>query len=599
MKTAAIYTRVSSDQQKENKTIESQVEALLSFADQKGYVVPTAYIFKDAGYSGAVLVRPGLESVRDLSAEGQIQAVLVYSPDRLSRNYAYQVVLLDEFASLGTEVLFVNSPKAETPEEALLLQFQGMIAEYERAIIKERTRRGKRFKAKSGIVNVLSGVPYGYHYIKKTEETAAYYQINEEEALVVAEIYRLYTEEFLSIGAVVRELNHRNIPTRKRKSQWERSTVWAILRNPAYMGRACFGKTEKAERQRITKPLRAKGGYSARNSCNKEKSKAEWIAIPVPAIITAETFELAQERLKNNKVHSQRNTIEQTLLQGMLVCSECGYGLYRTSTRTSKKKLYYYRCLGSDDYRYKNGRKCNCRPIRQDYLDEVVWQKVLELLQNPTLIQKEIDKRIQQTKKSSPVINQKAALLKQKAKLSQAMDKLIDAYQEGLIPLAQLRKRLPELQKRINTADKELENLKAHELALDNCLNLLDVGSFTDQLHKNINQLDINDKRKILKLLVKEILVGADSITIKHAIPLKRSENTDQKESYQLCTRSDYSSLRYPFYSFCNGSISLLHRSFKPPFYIQQYPLAVSVISHCLHEQFIRNVIEKALDVKV
>ena len=540
MKTAAIYTRVSSDQQKENKTIESQVEALLGFADQNGYVVAKEYIFKDEGYSGAVLVRPGLERVRDLSAEGQIQAVLVYSPDRLSRNYAYQVVLLDEFASCGTEVLFINSPKAETPEEALLLQFQGMIAEYERAMIKERTRRGKRFKAKTGIVNVLSGAPYGYNYIKRTEETVAYYQINEQEALVVQEVYRLYTEDLLSIGAVVRELNHRKIPTKKRQSQWERSTVWAMLRNPAYMGKACFGKTEIAERQRITKPLRQKGGYSARNRCSKEKPREEWIEIPVPAIIATETFELAQERLKKNKLHSQRNTVEITLLQGMLVCSECSYSLYRTSTRTSKRKIYYYRCLGSDKYRYENGRKCNCRPLRQDYLDEIVWQKVLELLQDPAMIQKEIDKRIQEAKKLDPLINQKTVLLKQQSKLSKAMDKLLDAYQEDLIPIDQLRKRMPELQKRTTTAEKELANLKAHELVLDNRLQLLDVASFTEQLHQNINQLDIQDKRKIVKLLVKEILVGEDSIEIKHSIPVKESENADQEKSYLLCKRSDH-----------------------------------------------------------
>jgi site-specific DNA recombinase len=538
MKTAAIYTRVSSDQQKENNTIGSQVDALLNFADQKGYIVPHEYIFKDDGYSGAILVRPGLEKVRDLSAEGQVQAILVYSPDRLSRNYAYQVVLLDEFASYGTEVLFVNSPKAETPEESLLLQFQGMIAEYERAMIKERSRRGKRFKAKTGVVNVLSGAPYGYTYIKKTAETTAYYHVNEEEAPVVQEIYRLYTEKFLSIGAVVKELNDRKILTRKRKSQWERTTVWGILRNPAYIGKAYFGKTEKSERQKITKLLRAKGGFSARNSCSKEKAKEEWIEIPVPAIISPEVFELAQERLKNNKQHSQRNTVEITLLQGMLVCSACGYSLYRTSTRTSKNKLYYYRCLGSDDYRYVNGRKCNCRPVRQDYLDELVWQKILELLQDPALVQKEINKRVQETKRLNPHINQKASLLKQKSKVSQAMDKLLDAYQEGLLPLDQLRKRMPELQKRVNTADKELENLNAYELAMDNRLNLLDVRSFTDQLQRNINQLDIKDKRKVLMLLVKEVLVGADSIIIKHSIPLKEQENVGQeKKSYHLCTR--------------------------------------------------------------
>jgi len=338
MKTAAIYTRVSSDLQKENNTIESQVEFLLNFADHKGYVVPEEYIFRDEGYSGAILVRPGLERVRDLSAEGQIQAVLVFSPDRLSRSYAYQVVLLDEFASCGTDVLFINSPKAETPGEALLLQFQGMIAEYERAMIKERSRRGKRHKAKTGIVNVLCGAPYGYNYIKRTEDTAAYYQINEEEALVVKEVYRLYTEDLLSIGDVVRELNQRKIPTKKRQSPWERTTVWGMLKNPAYMGKACFGKTERTERQKITKPLREKGGYSTRNSCSKEKPREEWIEIPVPAIITAETFELAQERLRKNKLHSQRNTVEVTLLQGMLVCSECGYSLYKLSTRTFKTK---------------------------------------------------------------------------------------------------------------------------------------------------------------------------------------------------------------------------------------------------------------------
>src|SRR3989337_1857756 len=200
MKTAAIYTRVSSDQQKENQTIGSQVDELLGFAEEHGYVVPEEYVFKDEGYSGAILVRPGLERVRDLSSEGQIQAVLIYSPDRLSRNYAYQVVLIDEFASCNTEVLFINSPKADTPEEALLLQFQGMISEYERAMIKERSRRGKRFKAKSGVVSVLCGAPYGYNYMKKTEDTAAYYEINEAEALVVQEVYKLYAEDFLSIG---------------------------------------------------------------------------------------------------------------------------------------------------------------------------------------------------------------------------------------------------------------------------------------------------------------------------------------------------------------------------------------------------------------
>jgi len=539
MKTAAIYTRVSSDQQKENKTIGSQVDELLSFAELQGYVVPDEYVFKDEGYSGAILVRPGLEKVRDLSAEGQIQAILIYSPDRLSRNYAYQVVLMDEFTSYGTEVLFINSPKADTPEEALLLQFQGMISEYERAMIKERSRRGKRFKAKSGVVSVLCGAPYGYNYIKKTEDTAAYYQVNEQEASVVKEMFRMYTEDFCGIGAVARKFTAEKIPTRKNSARWERSVIWAMLRNPAYSGKACYGKTERAERQRITKPLRAKGGFVVQNGCNREKPREEWIEIPVPAIINQETFDIAQERLKSNKQHSQRNTKVETLLQGMMVCSECGYSLYRTYTETSaKNRIYYYRCFGSDPYRFEGVRKCNCKPLRQDYLDNMVWQQIVQLLEDPMLIQREVEKRVEETRKASPVLKQKEAILRQRNKLSQSMDKLLDAYQEGLITIGQLRIRMPELQKRVNATEKELENLKNHELALDQRLQYLDAESFISQLGMNVNQLDIKEKKKILRLLVKEVVVGDDVVDIRHSIPLKETKNEQNDKSYQLCTRS-------------------------------------------------------------
>jgi len=167
VKAAAIYARVSSDRQKEEQTIASQTAALIEHGRQEGYEVPTEWIFQDEGYSGATLIRPGLEQVRDLAAEGQIENVLIYSPDRLSRKYAYQVLLVEEFARHGVEVIFIRSPRASTPEEHLLVQFQGMIAEYERAQIAERTRRGKRYRAKTGLISVLSGAPYGYRYVKK------------------------------------------------------------------------------------------------------------------------------------------------------------------------------------------------------------------------------------------------------------------------------------------------------------------------------------------------------------------------------------------------------------------------------------------------
>jgi len=201
---AAIYARVSSDRQKENQTIASQTAALKEYAESHGYLVPAEWVFEDDGYSGASLIRPGLEAMRDLAAQGQIEAALVYAPDRLSRKYAYQVLLGEEFARCGVSLVFLKAPSEETAEDQLLVQFQGMIAEYERAQIVERTRRGKRHKAQQGLVNVLGGAPYGYRYIKKSDNADAYYEINEAEAEIVRAVFDAYTQRGLSINAIAR-----------------------------------------------------------------------------------------------------------------------------------------------------------------------------------------------------------------------------------------------------------------------------------------------------------------------------------------------------------------------------------------------------------
>src|SRR5215210_7308869 len=131
-------------------------------------------------------------------------------------------------------------------------------------------------------------------------------------------------------------LNERQIPTRTATTRWERSTVWGMLRNPAYQGRACYGKTELRPRQRITRPLRQRQGLPSRDSANHERPRADWIEVPVPPLVSEEMFALAQEQLEQNKHHSPRRTIEPTLLQGMLVCQQCGYGLYRGIKRGAR-----------------------------------------------------------------------------------------------------------------------------------------------------------------------------------------------------------------------------------------------------------------------
>ena len=521
MKNAAIYARVSSVQQKEEHTIASQTAALISFAQEHGYHVPREWIFEDEGFSGASLQRPGLERIRDLAAEGQLQAVLVYSPDRLSRKYAYQVLLVEELSRHGVETAFVKAPQGQSPEDHLLVQFQGMIAEYERAQILERSRRGKRYHARQGHVNVLGGAPYGYRYVRKTQETAAYYEIIEEQAIVVRRVYDWYSTEGLSIAAIMRRLNEQAVPTRKRISRWERSTVWAMLRNPAYKGLACFGKTKITERQRITRPLRLRGGFAQRNSAGHERPRQEWIEIPVPAIVSETAFDLAQERLQENKRLSPRRTVQWSIVQSLVSCSKCGYGMCRSSTRSTARKIHYYRCLGSDGWRHLNGPLCDSRPVRQDLLDQLVWNEILKLLEDPSLIQSEIERRLAAARNSNPNRRREEVLQRDLTRTRKGMERLVTAYQETLLSLEDLRARMPELRRREQTLQAEIKSIADQTNDRATYLRLAEtLSTFMTRLRSSAQTLDIAERQRIVRLLVKEVLVGDDTIIIRHSIPI-------------------------------------------------------------------------------
>jgi len=518
-KAAAIYARVSSDRQKENHTIASQLAALMEYAETHGYTVPPEWCFQDEGYSGATLLRPGLEALRDLAAAGHLEVVLVYAPDRLSRKYAFQVLLAEELSRCGVELVFLKAPSGATPEDHLLVQFQGMIAEYERAQIAERSRRGKRHRARQGSINVLSGAPYGYRYVKKSDTSAAYYEVIESEAAVVRRVYETYTRQGLSINAIARLLNEDHIPTRTGTTHWERSTVWGMLRNPAYRGRACFGKTELRPRRRITRPLRQRQRLVSRDSANHERPRQDWIEIAVPALISEETFALAQEQLEQNHRHSPRRTIEPSLLQGMLVCERCGYALYRVSTRTSVRKLSYYRCLGSDAYRHLKGGVCDNPPIRQDHLDAVVWKELLRLLEDPSVIQEELNRRCDAASKADPLKQREELLHRDHARLEKSMDRLLNAYQEGLVGLDQLRSRMPELRKQEHAVQAELQSLETAATDDAKSLRLVEtLGDFHARLRQRADRLEVTERQKVLRLLVKEVLVGQHHITIRHSI---------------------------------------------------------------------------------
>ena len=612
MPIAAIYARVSSDKQREASTIASQTAALIGFARSRGYQVPTEWVFEDEGYSGASLVRPGLERVRDLAAEGQIEAVLVYAPDRLSRKYAYQILLIEELARHGVDTVFMQAPQAATAEDQLLVQFQGMIAEYERAQILERSRRGKRHRARQGQVNVLSGAPYGYRYVRKSDDAAARYEINYAEADIVRTVYDHYVgTAMMSIGAITRLLNERAVPTRKQISRWERTTVWAILRNPAYKGTACFGKTETAPRQRVTRSLRLRGGVGARDSAHRERPRSEWIEIAVPAIIDEDTFARAQELLTQNKQLAPRRTIAPSIVQGLVSCSKCGYALSRTSTRSSARNIHYYRCLGSDAWRHLGGPVCDNRPVRQDLLDHVVWNEVVRLLEDPDLIQRELDRRLAAARTSDPTRQREKSLQRELRRTRNAIDRLLTAYQEELLSLDELRQRMPELRQREHALQTELNSIldqisdRAIYLRLAETL-----SDFLSRLRTSADTLDIQERQRIVRLVIKDILVGDETIVIRHSIPLSSVTPSGDggvrsaalpgagDRSYLLRSGSERAALRRPLGPRCHQPVP--HQpSLQVAADQSQHPLVLDLARHTCEQHIVVHTIEKLLQIKV
>jgi site-specific DNA recombinase len=425
----AFYARVSSEQQATAHTILSQVAALRQRIAEDGFVLVAEREFIDEGYSGATLLRPALERLRDLIATGALDRVYVHSPDRLACKYAYQVLLVDEWQRAGVEVIFLNRALGQSPEDNLLLQVQGMLAEYERAKILERSRRGKRHAAQTGSPSVLSGAPYGFRYVSVVEGGGqARYELLPEQARVIQQIFTWIGRERASLGVVCRRLKQCGEASPKGKPCWDRTTVWGILKNPAYIGQAAFGKTHQVPRQaKLVRPLRGKGALSKHTTSTRDVNPQEWIHIPVPPVIEESLFAAVQEQLTENQRHARQGQRgARYLLQGLVCCQQCGYAYYGKAISPSARKGHprayaYYRCLGTDAYRFGGERVCSNRQVRTDLLETAVWQQVCALLQDPQRLAQEYQRRLQEPHRQE----NRALLEAQLAKLKQGLSRLI------------------------------------------------------------------------------------------------------------------------------------------------------------------------------
>jgi len=314
--------------------------------------------------------------------------------------------------------------------------------------------------------------------------------------------------------------------------------------------------------------------------------------VPVPPLVSEEVFALAQEQLLKNTHHSPRRTIEPTLLQGMLVCQQCGYALYRTSTRTSKRKLNYYRCIGSDGYRRLKGPVCTNRPVRQDSLDQFVWDEMIRLLDDPALVQAEIDRRREAARQANPLRQREEELRREQARLEKSTERLINAYQEGLVTLPQLRHRMPELHRQMQAVESELHSLEMAAVDEARYLQLAEtLATFRAKLRARAETLDVRERQQIVRLWVQEILVDSATITIRHSLPVPPSGSGPGRTSppssgmlgaqsssgYLLRSGSQDTALRRALLTSDQLAVLLLHWRLQPALDVENNPLFLRV----------------------
>jgi site-specific DNA recombinase len=558
----AIYARVSGEQQAKEDTISSQIEAVTQRIATDALECDPELRFVDDGYSGSILARPGLERLRDQAAAGAIDRLYMLDPDRLSRKYAYQVLILEELTRCGVEVVFLRNPVGRGPEADLLLQVQGMIAEYERTKIMERCRRGKQHAARRGSVNVLSGAPYGYRYIGKHEGGGeARYQVLAEEARVVRKIFEWVGQERCSIGEVCRRLQGDGVPTRTGKPAWDRATIWLILKNPAYKGTAAFGKTRSGEfKPQRLRAQRGRPEQPRRPVSRVDTSSEDQILIEVPGLVSEDLFEAVRAQLEENRQRRRdRPGGGRYLLQGLVVCKRCGYGCYGKPTSRAASKgegrvpYAYYRCTGSDAYRFGGQRLCWNKQIRTDMLDFAVWDDVRGLLSEPERVRAEYERRLQGARTGpSQELEHLGKLVSNVKKL---ISRLIDAYGDGLLDKSEFEPRISAARARLAKLEGE-QRQRTGEATQEAELRLVigQLEAFAGRVSEGLQEPDWDTRREIVRALVKRVEIDEQEVRIVYRVSPSPFEGIPQQRCSQHCWGRDLAAFVQSVYaSVCAG----------------------------------------------
>ena len=537
---AAAYARVSTEKQAQCHTIDSQVEAIKARLEQDGLAWEADLCFCDDGYSGEMLERPALERLRDQVAAGAVDRVYIHSPDRLARKHVYAMLLLDEFRRAGVEVVFLNHAVDATPEGELLLQMQGVIAEYERTKILERNRRGRRQAARRGAVSVFSRAPYGYRYVPKGRSNVdARYEVVPEQATVVRQIFEWFVRDRLAISVIARRLNAGRIKTHTGKDYWQGCTIWQMLTNPAYQGRARFGRHKQGPRR--PRAMAFWQPPSRRGHSIYTGPLEEQIEVAVPALVSEELFALAQQQLEENRRRSRLGPRGmRRLLQGLVVCQQCGHALcYHGSGQRKKdgrRRVYYYRCTGLDSHRWGGQRLCSSRAVRAELLEQVVWEDVCALLRDPARLKQEYQRRLTEADTTQQRAAEPTRALRQR--VQQSITRLLDGYQEGLMSREEFEPRLRQARERLAHLDKEVAALAEAEAQRGTFHEVLSqFQSFAHRVHANLQSADLPTRMRILRWLIKKIEVDREEIRIIYKVgpPPHETPSSQKRVQDHMC----------------------------------------------------------------
>jgi site-specific DNA recombinase len=300
----------------------------------------------------------------------------------------------------GVEVVCLNRARGRSPDDDLLLQVQGLRAEDERAKMIERHRRGKLHAARGGSVNVLRGAPDGDRDVSKQDGGGqARDDLIPDAARVVRHVFEWLGRERLSIGEVCRRLMRAGERTRTGRRGWERRVVWAMGKKPAYTGSAAFGKTRQGPLRPQLRAQRGRPLQPRRAVSDSDGPPADWLPIPVPAIVAPEVFAAVQEQWQANRRPARPwRRGARYLLQGLLQCPHCGYACYGNPlsprARQGRPRAYAsYRCVGPAAARFGGHRRCPNTQGRTARLALAVWQEVCPLLAHPARLAQEFTRR--------------------------------------------------------------------------------------------------------------------------------------------------------------------------------------------------------------